>query len=160
MGKAVPTPRDNEIDIFADDDLAMAQQALEAATGEPPRASVEGPVLGDWAGELTESPQPVGQPLVEATDAHLKFRVRPSSRGKFDEFKTELSIALGGARLVDSNVGRAVIDWFMGEGAPIVLRYLEANPTELQRPASDDQVAMAEFDAAIAKLVAHALQRR
>ncbi len=103
--------------------------------------------------------RPVEIPAVpEATDAHLKFRVRPSTRSKFDEFKTEFSAALGGVRLMDSNVGWAIIDWFMEESAPAVLRHLEAAPRCLQRPPSDDPVAMSEFDIQIRRIMSQAVQ--
>ena len=153
-------PDDDEVDIFEDDDVGLAQRALEAATSDPKNDIGTPNVVEDAeVGAGVEGEGLAQEPHLEATDAHLKLRVRPSSRAKFDEFKTELSVALGGARLMDSNVGRAVVDWFMAEGAPVVLRHLEANPPALQRPASDDQLAMAEFDGEILRLVTLALQR-
>ena len=75
--------------------------------------------------------EPIEVPRLEATDAHLKFRVRQSTRARFDSFKAELSAALGGVRLMDSNLGRALLDWFLFEGGERVLDSLARAPVLL-----------------------------
>lgn len=182
MSKSSP-PRRPPLDVFDDEDLNRAQEALVAATGREsrPRAEKRSPLRLD--APIVEScdesrPQPASgtggegrdvestwldngldHGIVEATDAHLKFRVRQSTRARFDSFKAELSCALGGARLMDSNLGRALMDWFLEHAADSVIAAARGGPGGVRRPPSDDPVAMAAFDAALGELISDALKR-
>lgn len=167
-----PPAQKRALDIFKDDDLNNAQIALAAAI-EPP---FEGEEREKHSSKSTRVSNPVvaaAEPLegrdgqdriestaseVEATNAHLKFRVRQTTRARFDTFRAELSVALGGARLMDSNVGRALLDWFLFEVGEGVLIAVRRDATVLQRPASDDVAAMSAFDEALQAALSRALR--
>ncbi|GEM_PF-5610429 len=163
MGKAPPKGSES-IDIFEDEDVALAQQALSAATGKPTggnmtRAKVPKVEADSSPEEPVERNAAEEENIAEtAIDANLKFRVRQGARTGFDTFKAELSAALGGPRLMDSNLGRALIDWFLVEASERVLSAARASAGFPQRPASDDLAGMAAFDEALRELIEGALE--
>ncbi len=53
---------------------------------------------------------------------------------------------------MESNIAGALLDWFLFEARDRLLEAARGSPEMLQRPASDDLVAMVAFDDAIRKL--------
>lgn len=175
MGKKPPA-RSPNIDVFEDDDLNQAQALLSgdgvpeargegpserrtrnaADTRPKPARETNEPRAAQSAEGLPASPEAASRG-VEPTDAHLKFRVRQSTRARFDAFKAELSVALGGVRLADSNIGRAVVEWFLENAAECVVDL--AREQRLRRPASDDPAGIAAFDEALVHMIQDALAR-
>ncbi len=154
------------IDIFEDEDLSRAREILATgnASGEMSvnldANSGEEDADADLPKDEREaSLVAMDMAAVEPTDAHVKIRVRRTTRSQFDVFKAELSTALGGARLMDSNVGRAVLDWFLFEVGDQVLEAARDRTDVLRRPASDDLVGMAAFDDELRAIIARAVQR-
>lgn len=92
--------------------------------------------------------------LPEAPEANVgfKFRVPQSLRSDFESFKAELSAALGGVRLDDSNLARPILERFLVEERDAILQVAKENRGRLRRPANRDAVAMAEFDDEIGRL--------
>jgi hypothetical protein len=173
-----PLKRSGPLDIFADENLSRAQSALSDATAppetwesrrqEPLRQEAKKhqpePIRSAPPIRAAEEQPPAAgatSPVaVEPTNVHLKFRVRQATRARFDAFRAELSAALGGARLTDSNIGRALMDWILFElGDEILAAAKEASGT-LRRPPADDPAAMAEFDEALREIVRAGAARR
>ena len=75
----------------------------------------------------------------------MKFQVPPS--------KAELSAALGGVMLDDSNVGRALLDRLLSVERERVLAVARERPGTLKRPRNGNPEAMAAFDEAIRALL-------
>ena len=148
------------VDIFEDGDLSAA----EALIAEAPEVDREAPPGGPAEAErqirraegtssTIDAPRPerAGESsTVESFSSSLKFSVRPSTRSEFDAFKLRLSAALGGVRLNDSNVGRALLDWFLSEAAERVVA--AARSRVVQRPPTDDPARMAAFDQALTSI--------
>lgn len=90
----------------------------------------------------------------EAIEANVgfKFRVPQSLRSDFESFKAELSAALGGVRLDDSNLARPILERFLVEERDAILQVAKENRGRLRRPANRDAMAMAEFDDALGQL--------
>jgi len=90
----------------------------------------------------------------EAIEANVgfKFRVPQSLRSDFESFKAELSAALGGVRLDDSNLARPILERFLVEERDAILQVAKENRGRLRRPANRDAIAMAEFDDALGQL--------
>lgn len=163
------------LDIFEDDDLARAQQALSdtspAPPGEPSKSGRAGtqekseqlsggvPEHEDRAVESEQASEQHELLVVEPTTSHLKFRVRQSTRAEFDAFKAELSQALGGVRLNDSNVGRAIMDWFLSEASESVLAAARNNVEPIRRPPGNDPTAMMSFDMRLGAVLVDGLSR-
>ncbi|MCP5056445.1 MAG: hypothetical protein GY937_06915 [bacterium] len=59
--------------------------------------------------------------------------------------------------MTDSNLGRALIDWFLVEAGDRLVEAAKDGSGVLQRPASADLIGMADFDAALRHMVARAL---
>jgi len=172
-----PPSRSDAIDVFEDDDLSQAQALLSGDTA-PPEGNVKHGAMAispptslaetrsiaatrpnghDSAGEEAHAggAAPVPVPHVEPTSSHLKLRVRQTTRARFDAFRGELSVALGGVRVTDSNLGRAIIDWFLENGVDEVVEC--ARGRVLRRPPSDDVAGMAAFDEALVETIEEAL---
>lgn len=153
------------IDIFEDEDLSRAREILASgnARGE---AIGNRDANGDGSDADADLPEVEREALlgvqdaafIEPTDAHVKIRVRRTTRGRFDAFKADLSTALGGARLMDSNLGRAVLDWFLFEVGDQVLEAARERADVLRRPASDDLAGMAAFDDELRAIIARAVR--
>ena len=164
MKKSTP---EKPIDIFEDEDLSRARQMLSTGSASNEMNLIrdanggEGAVDAGLVEDDCEASLGAEAPaFVEPTDAHLKIRVRRTTRGRFDAFKAELSSALGGARLMDSNLGRAVLDWFLFEVGDQVLAVARERAEVLQRPASDDLAGMAAFDDELRAIIARAVYHR
>lgn len=158
---------DEPIDIFEDEDLRRAREILSStSTSNESEVDCRPPLdTGADANERSDAEEAgvrggvEGVPA-EPTDAHVKIRVRRETRSRFDSFKAELSAALGGARLMDSNLGRAVLDWLLFEIGDEVLEAARESAEELRRPASDDLAGMAAFDNALRAIIARAANER
>lgn len=155
------------IDIFEDEDLCRVREILSPARGKSEErvdrhARIDAVPKGNEPSESEDEGSRLEPQLVlgEPTDAHIKIRVRRETRSRFDSFKAELSAALGGARLMDSNLGRAVLDWLLFEIGDVVLEVAQENAGALRRPASDDLAGMAAFDDALREIIVRAVNQR
>jgi hypothetical protein len=107
--------------------------------------------------------EPVEEPeseLVLEPNVPLKFRVPQTLRSEFQTFKAELSAALGGVALDDSNLGRPLLEHFLVEQRERILEAAAAFKGRLRRPANGDAVAMAEFDHSLGEIFSEARRRR
>ena len=153
----------HDVDIFESADLDTIQQMLGEARDEPADPVESGRVVpttelpsdqaeqiaectvGD-CGEVGGGPlEGKGAPAVERTNEQIKIRVTRSTRAAFDLFRAELSSALGGTRLTDANIGRALLEWVLHEAKDEIVSSARQQPG-LHRPASDDLAAMERFD--------------
>jgi len=178
-----PLQRKNtEVDIFDDVDLDCAKSMLSDATGDTINIAQE-PVSsrsGVLGSELRKGPLDEGEATIaveseihgqsdsdadpaamaaEPTNVLLKFRVRQETRTRFDSFKAQLSAALGGTRLTDANIGRALLDWILFEVSEDILTEASDQPAP-RRPPSDDLVAMASFDESLRDILRRGVRKR
>jgi hypothetical protein len=94
------------------------------------------------------------------TTATLRFRVSKDMRVAFQRFKTELSGALGGVPLDDSNLGRALLQEVIERRGEAILAAARTGSWAHGRPASADGAAMLAFDQALAELIGPALSAK
>jgi len=136
--------------------LTLARVPERDATAQPAPERESTPQT-----RVRASSQPLARPSeVDAPDAPeapepnvgFKFRVPQSLRSDFESFKAELSAALGGVRLDDSNLARPILERFLVEERDAILQVAKENRGRLRRPANRDAVAMAEFDDEIGRL--------
>ena len=90
----------------------------------------------------------------------LKFRVPPAVKSEFATFMAELSGALGGVSLDDSNIGRPVLEILLLEHRDRILQAAKEHSGELIRPTNRDLVAMAEFDEALGNIIREGVSTR
>jgi len=90
----------------------------------------------------------------------LKFRIPQTLRSEFQTFKAELSAALGGVVLDDSNLGRPLLEHFLVDQRDRILEAAEGFRGKLRRPANGDAVGMAEFDHTLGEIFGEARKRR
>ena len=171
-------PDREPIDIFGEDgDLSRAASALEDATSGPERLRpVQDRPAREHARSSHGSSQSSGRAREHAEHAYsgdaidrsdavdpicaaLKFRVRRGTRDRLDSFRVELGIALGGVRLTDSHVGRALLTWLLEEGREAIVAEAEALSGSLRRPPADDPAGLAAFDAALRDLLLQGIRR-
>jgi len=181
------------LDIFADESLARAQDALQAATApvrkiplpqapkaprtEAPRATAT--QKPEKAPEkLTAASKPSGggeesppeeprspsapEPLARKVERNvgMKLRLPQSMKADFQTFKAELSTALGGTYIEDSNIGRPLIELLLADDRERILEVAREHRDTLRRPINRDALAMAEFDSALSSIFTEALRRR
>jgi len=130
--------------------VSEPRPAPEAAAKEPPNEP-KGKANGADVPEIEEPPEP---------NVPLKFRVPQTLRSEFHTFKAELSAALGGIALDDSNLARPLVEYFLVEQRERILEEAAAFKGKLKRPANGDAVGMAEFDHAIGEIFREARKRR
>jgi len=107
--------------------------------------------------EAAEEPEPEELP---EPNVPLKFRVPQTLRSEFQTFKAELSAALGGVVLDDSNLGRPLLEHFLVEQRERIIETAAAFKGKLRRPANGDAVGMAEFDHTLGEIFGEARKRR
>ena len=129
---------------------AEPEEAPKAAPKEPSKAR-----KGRAQTEPEAEPTPLPEPNVP-----LKFRVPQNLRSEFQTFKAELSAALGGVALDDSNLGRPLLEHFLLDQRDRILEAAGAFRGELRRPANGDAVGMAEFDHTLGEIFREARKRR
>ncbi|MCZ7620152.1 MAG: hypothetical protein M5U32_18275 [Myxococcota bacterium] len=78
-------------------------------------------------------------------------------RVSFQRFKAELSAALGGVALDDSNLGRALFQEILERHGEAILEAARDHAWDYDRPASSDAEAMAAFDDALQEVIGAAL---
>jgi hypothetical protein len=110
-------------------------------------------------GRVAAAPEPEPEPVLEP-NVPLKFRVPQTLRSEFQTFKAELSAALGGVALDDSNLGRPLLEHFLVEQRERILEAAGAFKGRLRRPANGDAVGMAEFDHLLGEIFGEARKRR
>lgn len=76
-----------------------------------------------------------------------------STRAEFQAFRAELSAALGGVAVDNSNIGRALLARLLGPERARVLEAARVIRGTLTRPRNDDAEAMAAFDEALVALL-------
>ena len=130
----------------------------DEAPKEPPKAAPKEPPKGRKGRAQTE-PE-VGPALPPEPNVPLKFRVPQNLRSEFQTFKAELSAALGGVALDDSNLGRPLLEHFLLDQRDRILEAAGAFRGELRRPANGDAVGMAEFDHTLGEIFREARKRR
>jgi hypothetical protein len=138
-----------------------AQPVVEARP-EPPETPLEvtpktAPKARKGRAAPVEEPEP--EPLPEP-NVPLKFRVPQTLRSEFQTFKAELSAALGGVALDDSNLGRPLLEHFLVEQRERILEAAGPFRGKLRRPANGDAVGMAEFDHLLGEIFGEARRRR
>jgi hypothetical protein len=102
-----------------------------------------------------QEPEPLPEPNVP-----LKFRIPQTLRSEFQTFKAELSAALGGVVLDDSNLGRPLLEHFLVDQRERILEAAAGFRGKLRRPANGDAVGMAEFDHTLGEIFGEARKRR
>ena len=107
--------------------------------------------------EPAEEPEPEELP---EPNVPLKFRVPQTLRSEFQTFKAELSAALGGVVLDDSNLGRPLLEYFLVDQRDRILEAATGFKGKLRRPANGDAVGMAEFDHTLGEVFGEARKRR
>ena len=143
-----PEPEPAEPDVEARSE--QLEKPLEASPKAAPKAR-----KGRAAPVEEPEPEPLPEPNVP-----LKFRVPQTLRSEFQTFKAELSAALGGVALDDSNLGRPLLEHFLVEQRERILEAAAAFKGRLRRPANGDPVGMAEFDHALGEIFGEARKRR
>ena len=174
---------DNPLDIFDDERFTAAlagatQPAAAPPTGPapspPPAAPTEKParkpaIARRWSparpdqratrGRATR-PAATETPPPPEPNVPIRFRVPQTLRSEFQTFKAELSAALGGVALDDSNLARPLVEHFLVEHRERILEEAAAFRGQLKRPPNGDAVGMAEFDHAIGEIFRRAHRRR
>ena len=131
---------------------AAAERAPEASqTQRAPRARPKTATTTKVAPEPILAPEP---------NVPLKFRVPQGLKTDFMTFKAELSAALGGVSLDDSNIARPLLEEFLVEYRTRILEAARTFEGPLVRPRNGDAVGMAEFDHSIGELFKQARKRR
>jgi hypothetical protein len=133
-------------------------EAPEKVAFEAPEAAHE-PVSKARKGRAASAPEPEPEPVLEP-NVPLKFRVPQTLRSEFQTFKAELSAALGGVALDDSNLGRPLLEHFLVDQRDRILEAAGAYKGRLRRPANGDAVGMAEFDHLLGEIFGEARKRR
>jgi hypothetical protein len=142
-----------------------AEEAPKADPGErakPPETAPETPskpAAKARKGRAEPAAEPEPEELPEP-NVPLKFRVPQTLRSEFQTFKAELSAALGGVVLDDSNLGRPLLEHFLVDQRDRILEAAEAYKGKLRRPANGDAVGMAEFDHTLGEIFGEARKRR
>jgi hypothetical protein len=172
------------LDIFDQSDIEKASAALSLATApqeaperapkeSPKRFTVNAPQTQPDASSEPHLPKEAGK----AEDAYaalsarytgnrgvhvgMKLRLPRAMKAEFQAFKAELSSALGGVFIEDSNIGRSLLENLLGgDDRGRILEVARERGEEIRRPANSDAVAMAEFDAAIGAIFLEARKRR
>ena len=148
--RSVPTERERAPEAPAERPVSEPEPAQEVAAKEEPKAA-KGRANGAAEPEVEEPPEP---------NVPLKFRVPQTLRSEFHTFKAELSAALGGIALDDSNLARPLFEYFLVEQRERILEEAAAFKGKLKRPANGDAVGMAEFDHTIGEIFQAARKRR
>jgi len=138
----------------AEPDVEARSERLERPLEVSPKAA---PKARKGRAAPVEEPEP--EPLPEP-NVPLKFRVPQTLRSEFQTFKAELSAALGGVALDDSNLGRPLLEHFLVEQRERILESATAFKGRLRRPANGDAVGMAEFDHLLGEIFGEARRRR
>jgi hypothetical protein len=140
------TPTDGVKAPFAGAETAPSQSESDAVRNRKAGA------------EIAEEPEPESQIL--EPNVPLKFRVPQTLRSEFQTFKAELSAALGGVALDDSNLGRPLLEHFLVDQRDRIIEAAVAFKGKLRRPANGDAVGMAEFDHTLGEIFREARKRR
>jgi len=140
-----------DIDIFARGEIA---DKLKAATS---KTAVDEPVAVASAPTPARTPrtQVRQAPAVVAKTETPKKKAKPRS-----VVTTELSAALGGVSLDDSNLGRPLIELLLVDYREQILSQAAELEGKLKRPALSDRLAMAEFDDQIGQVLKKAITQR
>jgi len=135
-----------------------APERASAAAESAPKP-LETAALKTRKGRAEEAEEPEPEELPEP-NVPLKFRVPQTLRSEFQTFKAELSAALGGVVLDDSNLGRPLMEQFLVDQRERILEAAGAFKGKLRRPANGDAVGMAEFDHTLGEIFREARKRR
>ena len=138
---------------------AEAASELHAEPSAPALAPAPKPSASALKGREAAPEAPAAEALPEP-NVPLKFRVPQTLRSEFQTFKAELSAALGGVALDDSNLGRPLLEHFLVEQRDRILEAASAFKGRMRRPANGDTVGMAEFDHALGEIFSEARKRR
>jgi hypothetical protein len=133
-------------------------EAPSSASEPAPKPVETGPAKGrKGRAEVAEEPEPEELP---EPNVPLKFRVPQTLRSEFQTFKAELSAALGGVVLDDSNLGRPLLEHFLVDQRDRIIETAATFKGKLRRPANGDAVGMAEFDHTLGEIFSEARKRR
>lgn len=143
-----------------DEPSAIAGKLLHHPSAQQHEKPSESPSEADFkpapAEPTSGSPEPEKRKngALKAPEANvpLKARVPRTLRANFAKLIADLSAALDGVKLDDSNVLRPVIERLILKHEYLVEAFA-AHAGELKRPPNGDAVAMLEFDDAIGKLI-------
>jgi len=139
--------------------LELRREAPKTEAFEAPEPPARAPVAKARKGRAEPEEEPETPAAIEP-NVPLKFRVPQTLRSEFQTFKAELSAALGGVALDDSNLGRPLLEHFLVEQRERILEAAAAFKGRLRRPANGDAVGMAEFDHALGEIFGEARKRR
>jgi hypothetical protein len=153
--------RPSVLRTLAETEPEVADLEVEARSGPPERPLDGSPKAATKARKGRAAPveEPELEPLPEPNVA-LKFRVPQTLRSEFQTFKAELSAALGGVALDDSNLGRPLLEHFLVEQRERIIEAAGSFRGKLRRPANGDAVGMAEFDHLLGEIFSEARKRR
>ena len=99
-------------------------------------------------------------PSENTQNVPLRFRIPSDLKGEWSSFMGELTAALGGVSLDDSNIGRPLIELLLVDYKDRILGNAEAIKGTLKRPALADRLAMAEFDEEIGQVLRKSITQR
>jgi len=150
-----PAARYQEPQEPPDEDESARATGLRSVPRAPEPAPEEAPEEPSAAPEPAPKPEELPEPNVP-----LKFRVPQTLRSEFQTFKAELSAALGGVVLDDSNLGRPLLEHFLVDQRERIIETAAAFRGKLRRPANGDAVGMAEFDHTLGEIFREARKRR
>jgi hypothetical protein len=157
--EAPPEPRSDEgasAVLAVPRGTAGPEASSESAAEAPQEQNAPKPdQLAQPATKVAPGPAQAPEPNVA-----IKFRVPRGLKTQFMTFKAELSAALGGVSLDDSNIARPLLEEFLVEYRERILEAAQAFEDSLVRPRNGDAVGMAEFDHTIGELFKQARKRR
>jgi len=150
--------------------LRSVPRIPEFAPAEPVKASsgvaetapnsIETEAVRSRKGRAETAEEPEAEEQILEPNVPLKFRVPQTLRSEFQTFKAELSAALGGVVLDDSNLGRPLLEHFLVEQRDRIIEAAGSFKGKLRRPANGDAVGMAEFDHTLGEIFREARKRR
>jgi hypothetical protein len=144
---------------------STAQQSLlpSAVPQAAPETLVAGATAPSGARETPSrpaknSPLLTSQRLPEK-NVGIEIRIPQLTRSEFMSFKARFGAALGGVALTDSHIVRALFECLLVQDADYVIEVAEEQSRPIKRPANQDLMAQAEFDALLAGIFREGQQR-
>jgi hypothetical protein len=144
------------------------QSALPAATeeSETRHSGGPGPSSRMAAAQETQSRrtsskalQPRAASPLPEKNVPFEIRIPQLTKSEFMSFKARLGAALGGVALTDSHIVRALFECLLVQDADFVIEVAEERPRPIKRPANQDLMAQAEFDAQLVGIFREGQQR-
>ncbi len=159
-GSEAPQPSSPKVVSLPPSTEALPQDTPEKASLAPQKRRAKNPTREAPKTETAPQAAPETASPAPEPNVGLKFRVPQSVKSDFQTFIAELSAALGGVSLDDSNIGRPVLELLLLEHRGRILQAAKEHRGELRRPTNRDVVAMAEFDEALGEILREGIASR